>query len=131
MHADRRVHAPSAPDNSGINAGHFSQAAQVDGTVYIGGTLAIDQAAQRVVDDSPANAVRQAFTNLRAICDEAGVGLDDIVMMTAMLTDLGDLETLNSVQAEFFGEPHPPRSTYQVAGLPHGRIELTAVARRH
>lgn len=130
MHAARRVHATAAPDDSGLNAGHFSQAAEVNGTVWIGGTLAIDQAAQRVVDDSPAAAIRQAFTNLAAICAEARVSLDDIVMLTAMLTDLDDLATLNEVQEELFGDPYPPRSPYQVAGLPHGRIELTAVAVR-
>jgi 2-iminobutanoate/2-iminopropanoate deaminase len=121
------LHAADAPDNTGVNAGNFSQATRVNDVVYVGGVLAIDQQGQRVVDASAAEAIRQAFDNLEAICREAGARLKDIVMLTAMLTDLGDLAILNAVQAEFFTAPFPPRSTFQVAALPHGRIELTAV----
>jgi 2-iminobutanoate/2-iminopropanoate deaminase len=121
------VHAADAPDNTGINAGNFSQAARVGDIVYVGGVLGIDQHEQRLIDASGDAAIRQAFDNLAAICREAGACLKDIVMLTAMLTDLGDLTTLNAVQAEFFSAPFPPRSTFQVAGLPHGRIELTAI----
>ncbi|OBK45794.1 hypothetical protein A5655_10985 [Mycobacterium sp. 1081908.1] len=121
------VHAADAPDNTGINAGNFSQAARVGDIVYVGGVLGIHQHEQSVVDASADAAIRQAFANLEAICREAGAGLQDIVMLTAMLTDLGDLAALNAVQAEFFTAPFPPRSTFQVAGLPHGRIELTAI----
>lgn len=122
------IHAADAPDNTGINIGNFSQAVRVGHIVYIGGTLATNQHEQRVIDESPEVAIRQAFRNLEAICLEAGASLKDIVMLTAMLTDLGDLRTLNAVQAEFFAAPFPPRSTYQVVALPHGRIELVAVA---
>lgn len=124
----RIVHAVDAPDNTGINVGNFCQAARVGDVVYVGGVLGIEQREQRVVDATADAAIRQAFGNLEAICREAGAGLEDIVMLTAMLTDLGDLATLNAVEAEFFTAPFPPRSTFQVAGLPHGRIELTAVA---
>jgi 2-iminobutanoate/2-iminopropanoate deaminase len=123
------VHAPDAPDDTGINAGTFSQACRVGNTVYIGGTLAIDQHAQTVdVDDDPHTAIRRAYANLQLVCRAAGAELDDIVMLTALLTDLDHLDALNDVQAEFFSAPHPPRSTLQVAGLPHGPVELTAVA---
>ncbi|MEU5545459.1 Rid family hydrolase [Streptomyces sioyaensis] len=128
MSSARVVHSPDAPDNTGINAGNFSQAARVGDTVYIGGTLAIDQHAQHVVEHDAREAMRRAFTNLGAICRKAGTALTDIVMLTALLTDLDDLDALNEVQAEFFTAPFPPRSTLKVAGLPHGRVELTAVA---
>ncbi|BBY24632.1 RidA family protein [Mycobacterium stomatepiae] len=124
----RFVHAADAPDNAGINIGNFSQVVRIGHIVYIGGTLATNQHEQRVVDESPEAAIRQAFRNLEAICLEAGASLKDIVMLTAMLTDLSDLRTLNAVQAELFAAPFPPRSTYQVVALPHGRIELVAVA---
>lgn len=124
----RIIHAKDAPDNTGINVGNFSQAARVGDTVYIGGTLAIDQHAQCVVDADPKAAMRRAFTNLKVICEEAGASLKDNVMLTALLTDLDHLDALNEAQAEFFAPPFPPRSTIGIAGLPHGIVELTAVA---
>lgn len=123
------IRAADAPDNTGINAGHFSQAVRVGETLYVGGTLAIDQHAQRVdVDDDPRTAIRRAYANLELICREAGSALADIVMLTVMLTDLDHRQALNEVQAEFFAAPHPPRSVFQVAGLPNGPVELTAIA---
>ncbi|WP_162899259.1 RidA family protein [Mycobacterium shigaense] len=124
----RFVHAADAPDNTRINIGNFLQAVRIGHIVCIGGTLSTNQHEQRVVDESPEAAIRQAFRNLEAICLEAGASLKDIVMLTAMLTDLSDLRTLNAVQAEFFAATFPAWSTYQVAALLHGRIELVAVA---
>jgi 2-iminobutanoate/2-iminopropanoate deaminase len=129
VHTARRIHADEAPDNRGINLGTFSQACRVGDTIYIGGTLAIDQERQEVVTDPPAEAFRLAFANLTAIVQSAGAELADVVYLTAMLTDLDTLGELNAVQREFFAEPYPPRSTHGVSGLPHGIVELTAILR--
>jgi 2-iminobutanoate/2-iminopropanoate deaminase len=55
----------------------------------------------------------------------------DIVKTTIFLADLADFSTVNAVYSRFVVEPHPARSTVQVAALPRGAlVEIEAIARR-
>jgi 2-aminomuconate deaminase len=67
--------------------------------------------------------LRACFENVRAVLDAAGARWDQIVDVTAYLTDLErDWEAYNRVYAEFFppGSPMPSRTTVGVLSLPRG-----------
>ena len=69
------------------------------------------------------------FANLRAILEEAGTSLDNLVKTTVFLTDLGDFQGMNEVYAKHVGERPPARSTVEVAKLPSGAlVEIEAIA---
>lgn len=67
--------------------------------------------------------MRSCFDNIRTILEEAGSRWENIVDVTAFLTDMKrDWETYNRVYAEFFppGPNQPCRTTLEVSALPTG-----------
>lgn len=70
---------------------------------------------------------RQALANLSAVLEEAGTRLDQVVKVTAWLTDAKLMPAFNKVYREFFAEPFPCRSTV-ICGLVAGDVEIEAIA---
>jgi 2-iminobutanoate/2-iminopropanoate deaminase len=69
------------------------------------------------------------LTNLQAILEEAGSGLDKLVKTTVFLQDLDDFGGMNEVYARHVGDRPPARSTVEVAKLPSGAlVEIEAIA---
>ena len=72
---------------------------------------------------------RRAFENLRTVLAAAGAELTDIVKVTVLLVDRGDLTAYRAVRQEFL--PHRPASTLMVVwslALPELRFEIEAIA---
>ncbi|HEY8498586.1 MAG TPA: RidA family protein [Limnochordales bacterium] len=108
--------------------GPYSQAIRAGGLVFVSGQLGLDPATGQLAGDVEAQA-RQALTNLRAILEAAGSGLDRVVKTTLFLRTMADFERVNRVYAEFFPEAAPARSTVAVAELPRGAaVEVEAIA---
>ncbi len=109
--------------------GPYSQAVRIGDLVYTAGQIPLDPATGKMVSSAIEAQTRQVLTNLSAVLEAAGSGLDSIVKMTVFMTDLGQFAQMNAVYAEFFpGEP-PARSAVEVVALPLGAmIEMEAVA---
>ena len=73
---------------------------------------------------------RQVFANVRAVLEDAGSAWENIVDVTAFLTDLRkDFATFNRLWAEAFPSHQPSRTTVEVTRLPTPiAIELKVVA---
>jgi 2-iminobutanoate/2-iminopropanoate deaminase len=111
--------------------GSYSQAIKTPGLVFTAGQLGLDPASGEFAGKDVAAQTRQAMQNLRAVLEEAGSGLAQIVKTTIFVVDLADFKTVNEVYGSFFGEDATPpaRSTVQVAALPlGGLVEIEAVA---
>ena len=117
-----------ATENAPSAIGTYSQAVKVDHTVYISGQIPLDPASMEVVTDSfEAQAVR-VFENLKAITEEAGGSMNDLVKVTILLTDLANFGQVNEVMARYFDQPYPARAAYAVKALPKDAdIEVEAV----
>jgi len=68
--------------------------------------------------------------NIRAILEEAGSSLDNVLDVTVYLTDMkGDFDRFNEVYAEYFGHVQPTRTTVGVDSLPTPiDVELKVIA---
>lgn len=88
--------------------------------VYASGQVGLDPATGKLVGGGAAAEARQAFTNLKAVAEEAGASLGNAVKLTLFLTDLSHFAAVNDVMKEFVPEPFPARSTIGVAALPLG-----------
>ncbi|MFP4395188.1 MAG: Rid family detoxifying hydrolase [Anaerolineales bacterium] len=115
--------------------GPYSQAIKTPGLVFTAGQLGLDPATGEFAGADVAAQTRQAMQNLRAVLEEAGSGLAQIVKTTIFVVDLADFKTVNEVYGSFFsgeggeGGAPPARSTVQVAALPlGGLVEIEAVA---
>ena len=107
--------------------GTYSQAVEVNGTVYLSGQIPLDPATMELVEGFEAQA-HQVFKNLSAVTTAAGGSLADIVKLTIYLTDLSNFPTVNTVMAEYFDEPYPARAALGISELPKGaQIEAEGI----
>lgn len=120
----KNVSTPNAP----AAIGPYSQAVELNGTVYVSGQLPINPATGTMPDGIEAQ-TRQSLENIGAILKEAGLGFNDIVKTTVLMSDLSMFGAMNAVYADFFPESKPARACFQVAALPKAAlIEIEAVA---
>lgn len=120
----KTIASPKAPKA----VGPYSQAVELNGTLFLSGQLPIDPSTGLLAEGIEAQ-TRQSLTNIGAVLEEAGLGFSDVVKTTVLLKDISDFGAMNAVYAEFFPESKPARVCYQVAALPMGAlVEIDAVA---
>ena len=114
------ANAPSA-------IGTYSQAVNVNGTVYLSGQLPLDPTTMEIVDGTREQ-VDRVFRNLRAVAEAAGGEFSKIVKLNVYLTDLADFPVVNEVMGGYFSEPYPARAAVGVAALPKGAtVEIEGI----
>ena len=120
------IATPDAP----AAIGPYSQAVELNGTLYLSGQLPVDPKSGQMPEGIEAQ-TRQALDNLGAILAAAGLGPEHVVKTTVFLADLADFAAVNEVYARAFVAPFPARSCVQAAALPRGaRLEVEAIAVR-
>ena len=124
--AKRIINTPKAP----AALGPYSQAIEVNGTLYISGQIPFVPEKMTLVSDDVKAQTRQSLENLKAILDEAGYTFNDVVKASCFIKDMNDFAAVNEVYAEYLGEAKPARACVEVARLPKDvkvEIELIAV----
>jgi len=107
----------------------YSQAIVANGFVFVSGQLALRPGDKELSGGTIEEQTEQVFSNLAAILEAAGTGLDRLVKTTVFLQDLADFQGMNSVYATHVGDTPPARSTVEVAALPSGAlVEIEAIA---
>ena len=109
--------------------GPYSQAIKVGNLVYTSGQIPIDPATGNFVEGGIKEQTRQSLSNVKAILEEAGLTMANVVKTTVFMADMNDFADMNAVYAEFFAEPYPARSVVAVKTLPKGAlVEIEVVA---
>ena len=109
--------------------GPYSQAIEANGLVITSGQLPIDPATGEFAPGGLKEQTRQSLTNAKAILEEAGIGLGNVMKTTVFLSDMNDFAAMNEVYAEFFNEPFPARSAIAVKTLPkNALVEVECIA---
>ena len=118
-------------DKAPAAIGPYSQAVDLGSLVFTSGQIPIIPATGAFPEGIEAQA-RQSLTNVKAILEAAGLGMDNVVKTTVFLKDMNDFAAMNAVYAEFFNEgSYPARSAVEVARLPKDAlVEIEAVAVR-
>lgn len=117
--------------NAPAAIGPYSQAIVVNGFVYASGQLPIDPATGAFPEGGVKEQTRQSLLNVKAILEEAGLALSNVVKTTVYLADMGDFAAMNEVYSQFFAQPFPARSAIAVKALPKGAlVEVEVVAAR-
>jgi 2-iminobutanoate/2-iminopropanoate deaminase len=112
--------------------GPYSQAIDSGaGLVFVSGQLPIDPATGAFAEGGVSEQTRQSLTNAKAILEEAGLGLQNVVKTTVFLADMGDFAAMNEVYSQFFAAPFPARSAVAVKTLPkEALVEIECIAAR-
>ena len=109
--------------------GPYSQAIQVGNFVYTSGQIPINPVTGVFVEGGIKEQTRQSLQNVKAILEEAGLTMSNVVKTTVFMADMNDFADMNAVYAEFFAEPYPARSAVAVKTLPKGAlVEIEVVA---
>jgi 2-iminobutanoate/2-iminopropanoate deaminase len=120
-----RTEAAPAP----FQGAPYSQAIKANGFVFISGQLALRPGEKELMGGEIGAQTEQVFSNLRAILEESGSSLDQLVKTTVFLQNLDDFAGMNEVYAKHVGSTPPARSTVEVAKLPSGAlVEIEAIA---
>ena len=111
--------------------GPYSQGISCGSMIFTSGQLGLDPATGELADGVVAQA-KQSLTNLKAVLEAAGSGLDKVVKTTVFLKHISDFNAVNEVYASFFTDgAYPARSAVEVAALPKGGlVEIEAIAEK-
>lgn len=111
--------------------GPYSQAVEANGFVFASGQLGINPATGEFIEGDVQAQTRQALTNARAIMNEAGLDLNNVIKTTVFLSDMANFAAMNEIYSEFFSEPYPARSAVAVKTLPkNALVEVECIAVR-
>jgi len=123
----KKVNTEKAPKA----VGPYVQANKVGDLIFCSGQLGINPATGEFVEGDVQAQTRQALTNARAIMNEAGLDLNNVIKTTVFLSDMANFAAMNEIYAEFFSEPYPARSAVAVKTLPkNALVEVECIAVR-
>lgn len=110
-------------------AGHYSQAVEHNGTIYVSGQLAVDPETGAKVHGSAAAQTQIVLENIELILKEAGSSKDKILKMTVYIPDVKLWDEVNEVYSNFFGDHKPARVIVPTRELHFGLlVEIDAIA---
>jgi 2-iminobutanoate/2-iminopropanoate deaminase len=115
--------------NAPAAIGPYSQAVEINGTLYISGQLPINPAVGKIEAEDIAGQTQQVLTNIGAILKEAGFSYQDVVKSTVFMADLADFGGMNEEYKKVYVDNCPARSTFAVKSLPMGAlVEIETIA---
>lgn len=108
----------------------FAMATQVGETIYVAGQVAQDPDGKLVGQGDMAAQARQVFSNIRDILAVAWATMDDVVKITAYVTDMGRYGDYNAVRAEVFPKAQMASATIAAPTLVRDGflVEVEAIA---
>lgn len=110
--------------------GAYSQAIVTGDLVFCSGQIPLDPGTGEIVSGDLGEQTKRVMDNLAAVLRAAGSSLEQVVKVTAFLTDMNDFPEFNEVYSGYFDSGPPARATVGVAALPKGaRVEVECVAR--
>jgi 2-iminobutanoate/2-iminopropanoate deaminase len=111
--------------------GPYSPAVWSGRLLYLSGQTPVDPTSGQLVVGDVEVQTNRVFDNLKAVLEDAGLTMDDVVKCNVYLTDMANFAAMNKAYATRFDAPYPARTTVAVAGLPLGaQVEIELVARR-
>ncbi len=111
--------------------GPYSQGIQTGNLFFLSGQLGLNPETGKMVEGGIEKQTHQVFKNIQAVLESEGLTLNNVVKVLVLLADINDFAAVNAIYGEYFNEPYPARSAFQVAALPlGGQIEIEVIAER-
>lgn len=109
--------------------GPYSQAVEVNGTLYVSGQIPLDPQTMKIVEGGIQEQTEQVLKNIGAILTEAGYTYSDVVKSTCLLSDIANFKAMNEVYAKYYAQEAPARAAFAVKDLPLGvLVEIETIA---
>lgn len=115
--------------NAPAAIGPYSQAVEINKTLYISGQIAIDPVSGKMIDGDITAQTEQVMKNIEAILNAAGYTFIHVVKSTCLLSDMVNFKAMNEVYGRYYFEYQPARAAFAVKELPLGAlIEIETIA---
>ena len=109
--------------------GAYSQATADGNVVFTAGQIPLTPDGE-LLDDEPIDVqTRQSLENVKAILEEEGLNMQDVLKVSVFMDDMQDFDEMNDAYKEYFQDNPPARSAVEVGALPKGAgVEIEAIA---
>lgn len=108
--------------------GAYSQAMQVGNMLFVSGQIPFDPKTMELVSEDVQEQTKQSLENLKAIIEEAGMTLEDVVKTTIFIKDMNEFALINEIYGNYFENNKPARACVEVARLPKDvKVEIDAI----
>ena len=109
--------------------GPYSQGVKVDNLLFISGQMPLDPSTMEIVPGTIQDQTKRVIENIKAILEEAGLTLNDVVKTTVFVKDMNEFANINEIYGDYFTENKPARACVEVARLPKDvGVEIEAIA---
>lgn len=109
--------------------GAYSDGVIVAGFLFISGQASVDfKTSQFVLGTIEAETTR-TLDNIKAIVEQAGATMDDVVKSTVHLADITEFDRFNTVYGSYFNGVRPARTTVQSVLAEGIRVEIDCIVK--
>lgn len=109
--------------------GAYSQATTNGDLLFTAGQIPMTPDGDLMDDEEIGVQTRQSLENVKAILEDEGLTMQNVLKVTVLLDDIDNFEQMNEAYKEYFQDNPPARSAFEVANLPKGvGIEIEAIA---
>jgi 2-iminobutanoate/2-iminopropanoate deaminase len=116
-------------DKAPAAIGPYAQAIVANGFVFASGQIPLDPATNKIVEGDIKRQTRRVLENLKALLEESGSDIRQVVKATVYLNDMSNFQAMNEVYEEYFGESPAARAAIEAARLPKDvLVEIDAIA---
>ncbi len=116
-------------NNALAPAGHYSQAIEHDGLIFVSGQLAADPHTGKQVKGTAGEETERILKNIALILEEGKSDIHHVLKITVYVSDMSMWDEVNAVYAKFFGAHKPARCIVPVGDLHFGyKVEIDAIA---
>lgn len=110
--------------------GPYSQGNIFGNLIFTSGQVPLDPETGAIVGTTIEEQTEQVLKNVKAILEEAGSCLQNVLKTTVFIKNMNDFAAMNAVYAKYFTEgSYPSRSAVEVARLPKDvLVEIETIA---
>ncbi|MCH9695598.1 MAG: RidA family protein [Gammaproteobacteria bacterium] len=106
----------------------FSAAVRAGKTLYLSGNIGNVPGTLHLAEGGIEAETRQTMDNIKAVLEQFGSSLDEVVKCTVFMADMDEWGAMNEVYRGYFSNP-PARSALGANGLALGaRVEIECIA---
>ena len=118
-------------ENAPVPKGPYSQGIRVGNFVFVSGQGPFDPKTGAATGSDVESQTIRTLQNIKAIIEESGFSMHDVVNMTVFLKDVSDFSRTGEVYKDFFGEKAPTITTAEANFVTPGvLITIDAIAYR-
>lgn len=110
--------------------GPYSQANIFGNLIFTSGQVPLDPETGAIVGTTIEEQTEQSLKNVKAILEEAGSSMSNVLKTTVFIKNMNDFAAMNAVYAKYFTEgSYPSRSAVEVVRLPKDvLVEIETIA---